>query len=444
MLIPFRALLKSFCLLFVIAFPFFLKAAEPVAEPPIAVYLTWQKEPHTTMTIQWITYKNVINNVIQYHAAGDSFWQNAAGICFSTPEGLDYLIHRVELLNLRSQTEYYFRLNKQGKIYKFKTMPADTNTPIRFVVGGDIYHESMAAVIEMNRQAAKTAPLFALVGGDLAYGEINKHSSLSDKWKSWTGWLLHNGEGKFKKRQRWIEWLAAWSDHMITPDGRLIPMVPTLGNHDVDGGFDRSANDAACFHAFFPFPSPQGYNVLDFSNYMAIFTLDSGHTNPIEGKQSRWLYEALRTRELFPHKFAIYHVPAYPSVRPFNNPISLAIRNFWVPIFERYGIAAAFEHHDHAYKRTYRIKKNRIDPEGILYLGDGGWGVTSPRQAKKGGERWYLEKAIPKSHFILVTIEGGRRHFAAIDSKGDIFDAAYSNWGADNAAPAVLLQPLKP
>lgn len=78
-----------------------------------------------------------------------------------------------------------------------------------------------------------------------------------------------------------------------------------------------------------------------------------------------------------PHVFPVYHVPAFPSVRSFSNQTSAAIRRNWVPLFERFGIKVAFEHHDHAYKRTVPIREEAIDPErGIVYFGDGAWGAV--------------------------------------------------------------------
>ncbi|MFQ5729958.1 MAG: metallophosphoesterase, partial [Waddliaceae bacterium] len=123
-----------------------------------------------------------------------------------------------------------------------------------------------------------------------------------------------------------------------------------------------------------------------------------------------------------PHKFALYHVPAYPCVRKFKGMFNIQIRRHWVPIFENFGLTAAFEHHDHAYKRTHLIYRERIDPKGVLYLGDGGWGVKRARKPRSAGSLWYLAKTARARHFIMVTLDGGNRHYTAIDSKGNVID----------------------
>jgi len=146
--------------------------------------------------------------------------------------------------------------------------------------------------------------------------------------------------------------------------------------------------------------------------------LDSGHTNLIEGDQQVWLDSALRERTDRPHVFPVYHVPAYPSVRSFTNVISTRVRESWVPLFEQYGIQLAFEHHDHAYKRTIPIRAGEPHPEGIVYLGDGAWGV-GVREPRPPGEDWYLAKTAAKHHAILVTLFGDDRHVLVINTSDD-------------------------
>jgi len=392
---------------------------------PIALYLTWQHSPATTMSVQWITTDEVKSNTLEFHAEGDSFWQSAEGSYSPMPGLHHYLIHRLELTGLRPFTDYKFRTGEDGKIYTFRTMPTDPTIPIRFVVGGDIYHDGIDTVIATNRQAALTSPMFALVGGDLAYA-ADRYAFLPIEWPSWMDWMLSGVEFGNKQKMRWIEWLEAWKETMVTPEGRLIPMVPVIGNHDVNGGFDKTPQDALIFNALFPFPGTLGYNHLDFNDNLSIVILNSGHTAPIGGQQTRWLFETLRNRQNTPHLFAIYHVPAYPSVRKFSNKMSTSIRRLWVPLFERFGVAAAFEHHDHAYKRTHPLRGNKVDPTGVLYLGDGAWGPEKTRTPRSPDDVWYLAKTASRRHFILVTLQGNKRTFAAIDPRGEEFDQVSS------------------
>ena len=407
--------MRSFYILLLASFfPFFCEASD-------IVYLTWQRDPCHTMTIQWLTEQENTQDIVEYRTTKETKWQKSRGVHTPLPGTTPYLVHRTELSDLESNTLYFFKLSGEGEIFKFKTMPERPESPIKFVVGGDIYHDGIEAVIETNKQAAQTNPHFALVGGDLAYA-ADRIGVLPEKMQSWVDWTLSSFDLKDDKRYRWVEWLQAWKDHMVTPDGCLIPMVPALGNHDVNGGFNKTSSDAAYFHTLFAFPGTDGYNVIDFGEYLSIFVLDSGHTNPIGGKQTNWLYDGLRKRRHITNKFAIYHVPAYPSFRKYQEKIPSAIRCHWVPLFDYFGVHAAFEHHDHTYKRTHPIRHGEINAKGMLFIGDGCWGIEAPRQPKDPDEVWYLAKTASKRHFILVSLANGKRTYTAIDHRGKMID----------------------
>ncbi len=254
----------------------------------------------------------------------------------------------------------------------------------------------------MNRQVAQLNPMFILAGGDLAYNKERR--------------------GKGPSKPRWLEWLIAWKDQLVTSDGRLIPIIPVIGNHDVKGGFDRTPADAPFFYSLFAMPGLQGYNVLDFGDYMSIVLLDSGHTHQIEGLQTMWLSKTLESRKAVPYKFAIYHVAAFPSVRHFNGKGKPEIRKNWIPLFEQFGVKTVFEHHDHAYKRTWPMKAGKIDPKGVFFIGDGGWAVESIRTPKHPDKTWYLAKSAAARNAIMVTIHDNACHFLAYDDNGTIID----------------------
>ena len=394
---------------------------------PIAVYLTWQRSPESTMTVQWITHSDRKKDTVEYQQVGENEWRKAKGSHQDLPGPYDYVVHCVELTELEPATDYRFRTGSDAVAYKFRTMPADPGAAITFVVGGDMYHDTLDLLENTNRAAAKTDPMFALVGGDICYAG-DRMGIMSESVQSWTDWMLGRLTFMAERRKRWIEWLAAWKSQMVTSDGRLIPMVPTIGNHDVNGRFNKTPKDAEYFYMLFAMPGKRGYNVLDFGNYMSIFILDSDHTHPINGKQARWLKESLEDRWHIAHKFALYHVPAYPSVRKFEYKYSARIRKYWVPLFEQYGLTAAFEHHDHDYKRTFPISNGAIDPHGVLYLGDGAWGVEAPRKRKATKPLpWYIAKIAPERHFIHVTIKGNTRRFTAISPDGYVIDETTSN-----------------
>ncbi len=368
------------------------------------IYLTWQRQPDTTMTIQWISPLQQPQSRIAYCLKDDATtWTEVRGETFKFPQSSKYLIHRVELQGLQPNTDYVFRVIPYQEDYQFRTAPADLKHPIHFVVGGDMYHDGIHLMANTCRQAALTDPLFAIIGGDIAYA-------------------VGSARDLFQNIERWITWIKTWHTNMITPDDRLIPVIAAIGNHDVVGHYNQPPYKAAIFSMLFPMPGKQIYNVMDFGSYLSLFLLDSGHANSIAGPQTRWLQTALQARQATTHRFAIYHVPAYPSCRKFHNRQSFAIRRSWVPLFEKGGIQACFEHHDHAYKRTHPLLRNRPHPDGIVYLGDGAWGVEHPRQPRARCIPSYLAKFSPTRHFMVVSLDASQQHFRSINDQGHTID----------------------
>lgn len=390
-------------LIFNLATAMLFCASAPIGYDPSALYLTWQGDPSTTITIQWLSRLSETENQIKHQRIGQDLWQEATATHFQLPENFPYLLHRIELTGLHADAAYRFKIGPTGQEFKFRTLPSTLLRPFSFVEGGDIYHDSIENVTETNLQAAKLSPSFALLGGDLAYTTKKSLDTAED------------GE-------RWLTWLTNWKKTMVTPEGFLIPMVTAIGNHDTRGRYLQTPDQARFYYALFTTPQNQGYRTFDVGDYLAITILDSGHTHPIDDAQTAWLDQALRTRQFFLHQFAFYHVPAYPSVRELDNNMSPLIRRFWVPLFDKYGLQVAFEHHDHAYKRTVLLKEGKEDPMGVLYLGDGAWGVENGRTAKTP-VAWYLAKSIPTRHFILVTLDKAKKTFTAIDAKGQHIDA---------------------
>lgn len=386
---------------------------------PVGLLLTWQQDPTTTMTIDWHTLEPVDEPELQYREAGTAAWRMAAAESRPFPFS-DRFIHRTELTALGPATEYEFRFGEDSRVFRFRTMPQTAERPIRFAAGGDVRH-AQEMMERTNRQVLAYDVDFIMWGGDLAYAD-----------------------GREDRAYRWYSFFEAIKNTLIMPDGRVIPILAAIGNHEVRGGYfhredhpgregfpsfgsdDASrARIAPYYYQLFALPGPQGYNVLDFGDYLSVLLLDSDHSNPIDGEQTRWLESVLAERQDVPHIFPIYHVTGYPSVRAFDGETETRVRDNWVPLFERYGVRVVFENHDHVYKRTRPIRQNAPSANGVVYIGDGAWGVSTREIGRdhEGDELpWYLERAESVRHFILGTIHGAHRHFLMIDEDGNIFD----------------------
>lgn len=376
----------------------------------VGVYLTWLRDPSTTMLVNWVNLYEHTPARVWHRAAGEAEWRTTEGTrSVVTPSVLQ--VRRVELTSLRPDTVYEFVIGESAPadargIQRFRTPPADLSArPVRFVSGGDTMHRR-DWFDAMNRAAGAQDPDFALIGGDLAYA---------------------NGVDA----TRWIDWFQSIHRTLRAPDGRLIPLVLAIGNHEVRGHYNgRIPDDAPYFYGFFALPENRSYHALDFGSYLSLLILDSDHTRPIVGAQTEWLAGALAARSGRGFVFPCYHYPAYGTTKrpengglPSEHPRSLVLRREWSPLFEKHGVTAVFENDHHAYKRTYPIRAGqRDDAAGVVYLGDGAWGVEV-RPVATPAEAWYLERSEARRHvFVLTLSAAGEATVQAIDASGEVFD----------------------
>ncbi|MBM3786714.1 MAG: metallophosphoesterase family protein [Acidobacteria bacterium] len=372
----------------------------------VGLYLTWNGDPATTMTVNWVDLHTATSLDVHYRRIGEAEWKIATGSKFgiadTTMQG-----RRVQLTGLTPDSNYEFnlgaRIAKAGEGWRFRTMPKDLNRPVHFVAGGDMMH-TRARVDKMNAVAGSLDPDFALLGGDLAYA---------------------NGVSS----GRWADWLKSWLTHSVSPDGRLLPMVLAMGNHEVKGGYKgKIPQDAPFFYSLFQTPSGKSYYAQDFGKYLSILVLDSDHTEPIAGPQAAWLESALAARKEQKFVFVVYHWPAYGTNKPpkgsdlpIDAPRSVEIRKEWMPHWEKYGVTAVFENDHHTYKRTYRLRQHKRDDEnGILYLGDGAWAVSTRPVPKNA---WWLAHTESRNHIFSVRLRAeGTASVKAVDIEGQVFD----------------------
>ncbi len=387
--------------------------------PQDTLFLTWQRDPTTTMTVQWIG-PATSPGTVRYVTRSGTDWRGVPTTTRPFPK-TNLKVHRAELTDLTPGTEYLLQVGTTATVSRFRTMPARATDTFTFVSGGDSGVNAHA--VANNILAAKQEPYFALIAGDLGYDNGTSPKTA-------------------------IEFVRNYSKHMIDPKGRLIPLVTCLGNHEVRGGYKAKRQDATFFMPLFDgLYRDTTYANLDFGDYLSLVLLDTGHVSPIGGAQTDWLANALREREERPHLFVANHVPAYPSVRPakINAPgVSLLDllkipasagtgadnRKFWCPLFERHGVDVVLEHHDHAFKRTHPLKGGLRDRYGVPYLGDGSWGML--RTPSTPEQRPYLATVSKAYHFTVHKLEGERRYHVALEENGRIADV----YGTTGKRPA--------
>lgn len=384
-----------------------------VTADTLGIYLEWVGDPSSTMVINWVDLYPEGTTTLLWRREGETEWKSAKATRRAVPP-TSLQRCSVELTGLAPDSRYELSIGKEpekgSRPLFFRTMPADLAArPVRFVEGGDTM-ATREMFETMNRQAAALDPDFVMLGGDLAYE--------NGTWSA-----------------RVVEWLGAWSKTALTKDRRLLPLVAGIGNHEVRGHYNgKPPADAPYYYGLMSLPEGRARRVLDFGQYLSLVLLDTGHTEAVDGEQAAWLRRTLEARRDQRFLFPSYHYPAWGTTKapkdgtPLDNPIAQAIRANWVPVFEQFGISAAFEHDHHNFKRTHRILDGKRDDErGLLYLGDGAWGVYV-RTVPAEGTAWWLAKAEARNHLWCVDLRNdGTALIRAIDEKGTVFDSVELN-----------------
>ena len=316
---------------------------------------TWTDSPSTTLNVIWLVEeddptdfkwgkqggeinRNAVIKRQSFYEKTLSFWGLALDVKngrFSLPslKNADVEVCQVQLTGLAPDTVYCVKLGK--KEFKARTLPAKRPDRISFVTGGDMMHKPEWHEDGVKAMASRS-PDFALLGGDLAYAN-------GQDWK------------------RWLDWIEIYADHARLPDGLSIPFVVAIGNHEVIGGYGQIPEKAPLFFNLFPFPQENDATyIIDMYEDLSVLVLNSNHTRPVED-QVEYIEQVLSLRKTRKHLFALYHFPAYGIVKGgLGNPISQSMRKHWTPLFDKYGLDAAFENDHHVYKRSKLIKGGKV------------------------------------------------------------------------------------
>lgn len=129
-------------------------------------------------------------------------------------------------------------------------------------------------------------PAFAVIGGDLAYAN------------GWAPCYL-----------KWDAWLQQWEQHMVTPDGRLIPLLTAIGNHEASSFFGANPLTQVAFYTrYLPhqlglYDTPPAlrptYRAHPLGNNTLLLALDSNHVAPPGGAQAAFVAQQLNSKYVF-------------------------------------------------------------------------------------------------------------------------------------------------
>ena len=174
-----------------------------------------------------------------------------------------------------------------------------------------------------------------------------------------------------------------WQDAFGWLQRAGVSVSGTLGNHDVEVNGGRYQLELLGM--------PRAHYTRRVGN-VQLFLLDS---NSVGDRQTLWLRNAL-ARSTARWKIAAFHHPPYTCG---GHSGDRAVRERWVPLFERYGVQLVLAGHDHNYQR---FAKRR----GVTYVVHGG-----------GGAGLYALKACPRTYPRRVFARSTRGFLTVIASE---------------------------
>ena len=321
--------------------------------------IIWTKDPATSATVSWTTASKGKKHHVSYqmHVPGKDAKTQSVVVeshrdgPYSGAEGEHF--HHVRLTGLKPSTTYRFVITSDGQSspsMHFTTAPSD-DREFHLLFGGDSRsgHFARAQVnLLMAALAEEDKDLIAFAhGGD--------YIGSGKSWSQWSRWLSQH-------------------ELTVTASGKALPIIPTRGNHDGGPLYDEIFDS--------PGSSGKNYFSTKLSPQVALVTLNSEIS--AGGSQQAWLGKTLQSlRPEVRWLLAEYHRPAWPAVKKPG-----AAKKFWVPLFEQFNVDLVVESDGHVIKRTVPIRNEKQDPSGVVYVGEGGLGVSQRRPDRN---RWFLK-----------------------------------------------------
>ncbi|MFK7740607.1 MAG: metallophosphoesterase [Planctomycetota bacterium] len=303
--------------------------------------------------------------------------------------------HVFALTGLKPKTEYWYQVRtgterSSGK-RSFRTLP---QTPDRYevIVLGDVRSlpQRWHAVSERVFQHEQNA-LFVIGTGD--------YPSNGSKYEQW--------------RKQFFE-----------PARNLLankPMWPAIGNHEMTRRHDDLTRpEPSKYFSLFELPGNERWYRVEY-HLMTLLVVDSNSRMSPDHEQYNWLREQLRTERKRYTMVAFHHAPytsgphgrLEPDATPKEWPLDEA-RRFLVPLFEMYGVDVVLNGHDHLYERSAK--------GGIPYVVSGGGGA--PLYKVNTVANPYQVVAKSTNHYVRLAITSDAIELSAVDTAGDVFDAA--------------------
>jgi acid phosphatase type 7 len=387
---------------------------------PVQPRVIFNENPMTAAVVSWTTLYHSNTNKIYYdtvrrEANKDLYSYSLAtsrsgkvtlkpmDIQEGVPEGW---YHHAELTDLQPGTAYYFVLESDGGLsdeFYFITAPENPEN-IKLLAGGDSRLGG-----EKPRYAGRTPHVERQQLKTLIGQLVEENPDIVA--------FVHGADYGTTADWRHLYWYFEDLQLATNSDGRLLPMLISMGNHDTEFGFmenfwlGEEINDKVAFNYYY---------TSQLTNDIALITLNTEIS--LGGMQYHWLIEELPLARDNNHWLLLnYHKPAFPAHKDPEDYRFRRVREYWVPLFEESNVDLVIESDGHTLKRTAPIRNGKVDPTGIVYIGEGGLGAPL---REPDTTRWFMQGgfAMKAFHVWMIDIDSEKINLNAFSIDKDTLD----------------------
>ena len=404
--------------------------APPAANPatihkpdatPGRIILTPTATPSVSQSISWRTSSDVTTPKVELAKAtkGEAVATRTVPATTTTMTadlGYQESHHSATLTGLDAATTYVYRVG-DGESWsewtEFTTASA-TSEPFSFIMQGDAQNDIKSYVSRTFRAATEARPYAKVV---MHAGDLIDTDNSDAEWGEWFG-------------------AAGFANGSMN-------VVAAAGNHEYYPGPKLSANWAAQFE--YPANGPDSTSTVKqlysenvyYSDYQGVrfIALNSnfpGDTAAMTA-QTEWLEKVLKDN---PNQWTVvtFHHPVFSVTSGRDNA---ALRNAWLPLFEKYDVDIVLNGHDHAYGRGNVMANENDLPAG-----------TTAERSSRGpvylvsvaGPKYYVPDPAESNNWIangarlraverdtqmyqLVDVTDGELHVESWNVSGQLVDA---------------------
>ena len=385
-------------------------------QAPYAVHFSWQRDPATTLTVQWSTGATELGTYqprvwfgpeAEAGADGAGLTYGPGRVVAGSGElydeaiiaGIEGMPHYVtwtaELTGLQPNTRYVLRVGTWDGFEVDHFVAPDLSQPV----------STRTAPV-----AGDQSPVTIVLAGD-SRGGAAKIADNAERFAALAAdfWLFNGDFNEQGSRVQWDDWF-----HAMQPILAHHPLLAVQGNHEFF---------PPMYYGQFALPVmpglPDGYQEhawsLTYGN-VHVVGLDSTQDSTVED-QTPWLEADLAAARADKHVQWILvgmHHPAYSACT--NHGSTDRVQKWWVPLFEKYDVDLVFAGHDHDYERTWPIRNTQKAASGPIYVVAGGFfsdGYTN------GKDWWTATSAHGKtSNYVVLHITGASLQLTAFAGDG--------------------------